>query len=77
MKQFIGDCVGGNPLPPEYSLEDVIDNATEIDADEFLNECEVDDKTKVGMYEFPNDYGFYKYQDIYFYTWSVIEHFYM
>lgn len=74
MKDFIGTCVS-NPFESLDELEVITDNAREVDKREFLDICEIDDEIKAQMREYPHDYGFYKSGDIYFYTWSCIEHF--
>jgi len=75
-KQLIGTCVG-NPFKSLWKLNFILDNAKEITRQTFFRNCDVDNDTKIGMYEYPNDFEYYKsYEGVYFYTWSAIEHFY-
>ena len=72
-KVFIGTCVD-----PPFDLEtqdEIIENAKEITKRTFFKYCEVDGETRRLMNDFPSDFEYYKYGDIYFFTWSAIEHF--
>ena len=73
-KQFIGTCVS-NPFRSTNKLQDVIDSADEITKDEFLDECDVDERTMVDMDEYPNDFEYCRSGDVYFFTHSATEHF--
>ncbi len=81
MKQFLCDCT--NPDYEELNLKDVnefsdfIAEAKEISKNKFLDECQVDTETKLMMFKFPHDFGFYKNGDVYFFTHSCIEHFFL
>lgn len=76
MKEYKGNCVS-NPFRNPETLSKVIDGADQITKRTFLKYCAVDDETLKAMREFPSDYEFYKYGNIYFYTWSAIEYFYI
>jgi len=73
-KEFIGDCVG-NPFSSVEELSDIIDNAKEITKQTFLKLCDVHEDIKQQMRKFPHDYTFFKNKEIYFFQWSMIEHF--
>lgn len=75
MKEFQGTCVG-NPFGRIERLIEIVDNAIEITKRTFYKHCLIHPDISTQIKRFPNDYGFYKYQGIYFYTWSAIEHFY-
>jgi len=75
-KEFIGDCVN-NPFASLETLSEIIDNAREITKKTFIKYCDVENDLRQDMKQFPNDYTFFKYQNIYFFTWSAIEHFYI
>ena len=76
--QYIGSCVS-NPFPDLETLENVIDDATEIDRNVFLSSCDVPEEVIRSMREYPFDYGFYRSEHdgdtVYFFTESAIEHF--
>lgn len=74
-KQCIGTCVG-NPFETIEELSAIIDSAREITKNTFLKHCEIEEDIKASMKRFPYDYSYYKNKDIYFFTWSMIEHFY-
>ena len=74
-KQFIGTCVE-NPFKNVNQLINMIDNAREITKATFLKHCDVDIDILREMKRFPNDYMFCKNGQVYFFTWSAIEHFY-
>ena len=74
MKSFLCDCI--NPVWDTNYLSEIIDEAKEITKQTFLKGCCIDSELKQEMKEYPYDYTYYKYKDIYFYTWSCIEHFY-
>ena len=74
-KQFYGTCVE-NPFGRIEELVKVIENAIEITKQTFLRHCFMSPGEKVEMKQYPNDFEFYKYRNIYFYRWSAIEHFY-
>ena len=73
-KECFGTCVD-NPFETVEELSDIIENAHEITKRTFIKRCEVDSEIKAQMRRFPYDYVYYKNGNIYFYTWSVIEHF--
>ena len=73
--EYFGNCVN-NPFDSPEALDEVIDDADEITKKEFLEGCEVTDDLITDMEEFENDYAFYKFEDIYFFTHSAIEYFY-
>ena len=75
MKEFIGTCVE-NPFGRIETLVEVTENAQEITKPTFLRKCCIHPDTLKEMRQYPNDYEFYRFKDIYFYTWSAIEHFY-
>ncbi len=80
MKTFIGTCVG-NPFRSVDDLCQVIDDAREISKKTFLKRCDVPSEQRQDFTDFPNDVSFFVYngkigRGIYFYTWSMIEHFY-
>ena len=73
-KEFIGDCVG-NPFKDTNELSKIIDNGKEISKSTFLKNCEINEELKKQIKQFPYDYQFFKYKDIFFFSWSMIEHF--
>lgn len=76
MKQFIGTCVN-NPFHTIDKLNSIIDKSIPITRGCFLNRCEVPEKVKREMYQFPNDFEYrHSTNGIAFYIWSAIEHFY-
>ncbi|KKM80289.1 hypothetical protein LCGC14_1341400 [marine sediment metagenome] len=75
MKQFQGTCVG-NPFNSVEELCSVIDEAHEIKMGTFIRNCKPDPELKKEFRRFPRDFTFHKNRGIYFYTWSMIEHFY-
>ena len=72
---FIWTCVD-NPFKDVETLSYVIDNAKQISKQYFFRKCDVDIETKKNMKEYPNDYSYYSQDWIYFFIWSMIEHFY-
>lgn len=74
-KEFSGTCVE-NPFGRIETLVKVIDNAIEITKQTFFKHCILSAELVAEIRLYPNDYRFYKYKSIYFYTWSAIEHFY-
>ncbi len=78
-KQYIWSCVT-NPFKTIDKLSCIIDNAKEITKETFFKNCDfipidyVENKKQFDLY--PNDFSFYKYKTIYFYTHSAIEYFY-
>lgn len=74
-KQFIGDCVN-NPFENTEVLSGIIENARDITKGTFLRNCGTNWALRRDMKVFPSDYSFSKYKGIYFFTWSMIEHFY-
>ncbi len=75
MKEFIGTCVE-NPFSSLRILQKVIEDAKAISKQTFLKHCEVEPHILHAFNEYPNDYEFYRYNEVCFYTWSAIEHFY-
>lgn len=75
MREFIGTCVN-NPFIDAEELSKVISKATRITRSSFLSECAVDKRLEKEMYKRPADFEFYRYNNIYFYRHSRIEHFY-
>ena len=75
MKPFQGTCVG-NPFDDIDTLCQVVENADAIAKRTFLKHCDVDPDTKKEFTQWPRDYAFFKNKNVYFYTWSCIEHFY-
>lgn len=75
MRGFQGTCVG-NPFDDIDILCQVIEDAREITKQTFLRRCDVYPDTKKEFTKWPRDYTFYKNKNVYFYTWSCIEHFY-
>ena len=73
-KEFIGTCVE-NPFHRIETLCEIVDNAREITKETFLSHCFVHPETLAQMKQYPHDYEYYKYKNIYFYTWSAIEYF--
>ena len=74
-KEFIGTCVE-NPFGRIETLVEVVDNAIEIIKQTFFRHCFVHPEIAAQIRQYPYDYEFYKYRNIYFYVWSAIEHFY-
>lgn len=56
----------------------IIEESDEISKDAFLYTCEVDEELRESIEEYPHDYGFYRsrHRGVYFFTHSMIEHFY-
>ncbi len=75
MKACIGNCVD-DPFKYFELLSSVIENAKEINREDFLRACDVDETTKIRMRRFPKDYRYYTNGNVYFYTWSAMEFFY-
>ena len=75
MKIFQGDCVD-NPFKHADELIEIIDRGREIKKPTFFKHCLIEPEIVAEMIKFPNDFRFYKSKEIYFYTWSAIEHFY-
>ena len=79
-KLFVCDCT--NPSFEELGVKDAnhfsyfIDEAEEITAKEFLENCEIEESLLQNIKEYPNDFRFYKNGGIIFFTHSMIEHFY-
>ena len=74
-KEFQGTCVD-NPFGRIETLVKVVENAIEITKQTFFRHCFISSKEVAQIKQYPNDYEFYKYQNVYFYCWSMIEHFY-
>jgi hypothetical protein len=74
-KEFQGTCVE-NPFRNIETLCDVVEKAIKITKRTFLQHCFIHCEILKNMKQFPNDYEFFKYKNIYFYRWSAIEHFY-
>lgn len=74
-KQFVCTCI--NPIWDTDKLCEIIDNAKPISRQTFLKNCCVDELVKNYVKEYPQDFEFYKYKNIYFYRHSAIEYFYM
>jgi len=78
-KQFLGDCVH-NPFDSKEELDNIINDAIEISKKEFLENVEIDigddDTMRRMIKEYPNDFEFFKNNDIYFLRHSAIEYFY-
>ena len=75
MKEFIGTCVE-NPFDRIEELVRITENGKEITAKTFRQHCSIHPDILKDMRQFPNDYTYYKFQDIYYYEWSAIEYFY-
>ena len=75
MKEFIGNCIS-NPFKDKAELEWIIDKARKITRSAFLKECPIDPRIEKEMYKRAADFEFYRYNDVYFYRHSRIEHFY-
>jgi hypothetical protein len=79
MKEYIGNCVG-NPFGSLTRLSEVIDDAKSISKKKFLEECNTEMELhgyplKQTIKQFPNDFDYYQYKDIMFFTHSCIEYF--
>ena len=74
-KEFIGTCVE-NPFGNIGALCRITDGGRRVGKKAFFSRCFVHPDIKRQMREYPGDYNFYKYRDVYFYKWSAIEHFY-
>ncbi len=79
MKQFIGTCVE-NPFASVGDLCQVVETAKPIMRETFIKQCDTTPELRTEFRAWLYDYEFYHYQgiigNIYFYTWSAIEHFY-
>ena len=77
-KQFFASCVNWSGDIEE--LSEIIDSGVKISKTEFFRKCDIEPILAQTMKQFPNDYTFYKgtgkHRDIYWFTWSAIEHFY-
>lgn len=74
------DCVNWDKDNIE-ELEEIIDNATSIESEEFFDNCEVDEKIDKMIDDFPSDFEYYKSENrkdetIYYFVWSAVEHLY-
>ena len=74
-KEFIGTCIE-NPFDWTETLITVVEKAKEITKKTFLKHCIITNKQKTDIKEYPNDYTFWKNQNIYFYCHSCVEYFY-
>lgn len=80
MKEYIGNCVG-NPFGSLMRLSEVIDGAKSISNKKFLKECNTEDVELYGyqlkqmIKQFSNDFDYFQYKDIMFFTHSCIEYF--
>lgn len=81
-KTMIGTCVN-NPFDNIEELTKVIDNSKDISQKTFLKRCEIaglrvfDMPLPEALRDFPNDFEFYRYRNIYFFTHSRTEHFFI
>ena len=87
-KFFVGSCVN-NPFHSINKLQDITDNSREIMRVTFLKRCSVRNihflyniegmSLKENMRKYPHDFSFNKSKidDVYFFTHSCIEYFYM
>ena len=75
MKYFIGTCIE-NPFSDINELIEIIDKAEEITSEEFIVNCDANDEILKQIKRFPYDFNFHKNGNIYFFTHSMIEHFY-
>lgn len=75
IKEYLGSCVI-NPFNSTEELQIIVEDAKEITKQKFMENCSISKEIKGNMKMFPNDYIFYKYEDIYFFTHSAIEYFY-
>lgn len=77
---LIGTCVD-NPFETMDALCSVIDEAYRITREQFEEYVDLEEEISEQMDEYPHDYTFSKSQwqgrDVYFFTMSRIEHFYM
>lgn len=74
-KDYQGCCVD-NPFDDIAILCEIVENAIEITKQTFLKHCFIHPDTMQDFRQWPRSYVFSKYKNIYFYTWSAIEHFY-
>ncbi len=74
MSEFIGTCVE-NPFESVETLGEVIDKAKNIGRTRFLEKVDVEEEDRKMMFQFPHDYDYFVYGNIYFFTHSMIEHF--
>lgn len=73
---FIGTCiVGNNPFGDK--IDEIVENAKEITRQTFLKHCNVDPEIKKQMFTYLWDFSYFKNkkENVYFYEWSAIEHF--
>jgi len=75
MKDYIGNCIN-NPFDDVEILQTIIEEAREITEQDFFMNCEHCNTFRIDVKDYPDDYMFYRYEDIYFYTHSGIEYFY-
>ena len=74
-KEFAGTCVE-NPFGRIETLAEITENARTISKKKFFDNCFIHPDIVGQTRKYPHDYEFYQYKDIFFYTWSAIEHFY-
>lgn len=65
-KEYRGNCVD-NPFGRIETLVEVVENAIEITKQTFFKHCFIHLDIARQMRQFPNNYEFFKYKDIYFY----------
>ena len=76
MKRYICNCV--NPIWNSTKLSNIIDNAKEISRKCFLNNCDIEGESIYDlpllktMEEYPNDFTYYRYKGIFFFTHSCL-----
>ena len=79
MKQYIGSCVD-NPFKDakyRYNLLGILLHGREIVKRTFFKHCELDPELVEQMKHYPRDYCFYKFKNVYWFTNSAIEYFYI
>jgi hypothetical protein len=75
MRYYIGNCIN-NPFERIELLVEVTERAKTITKKTFLAGVYLDDKIKKNIKDYPDDFEFFSYKGIYFFTHSGIEYFY-
>ena len=79
-KTYFWNCTN-NPFNTLEELSEACESTNEITKEEFLKTCKIENHLYTNnihkdLKYFPNDFSFYKFKEIYFYTHSCIEYFY-
>ena len=75
MKHFIGTCVD-NPFHSVERLSHIIEKGRRISKRQFCEECDVEETWGSLMKLYPDDFQYFQYGNIMYFTHSAIENFY-